>query len=376
MKNLLVGNGVNIQFSGKEYTNKEIILRMLRGFDRPDYPTHIIIDEPYLLKIYLGKLFLEARSAIQGKYDQLIVSNIESESLTAVKKHYKDLLSVLTISDIGFEDYYLIHELFCRKEKINYSEIFKIRQGLRLAYLYAIFNDGNLNQLYQNYKDKYIEYLKGFDKIFTTNYDSNIEKVVKCHVFHIHGAFDKLDSVYDPYNPVNNLVDSLKQNIIDTDYYYLYSNALTTFCGKYKEFQIMQNSLANGAIIKFSEGYKTDDKIKAAVEGFLHDENRLVRRLGEFVKIKVDNPDFEFSEDYHFDEFLSLNGELEILGLSPWNDFHIFEAINKAKLNKCIYYFYNFEEIEEIKILLPDLIKNNSLEFFDAKLFWGKYNEK
>ena len=61
MKNLLVGNGINIQFDNQSYTTTEIVLRLLKNCDRDDFPSHIIVNEPYLLKNYIGQLFLEAR---------------------------------------------------------------------------------------------------------------------------------------------------------------------------------------------------------------------------------------------------------------------------------------------------------------------------
>lgn len=94
------------------------------------------------------------------------------------KKLYTDKISTLKITDIGFEDYYLIHDLFCHKNNIQNSERFVIRESMRKAYLHAIFNDGKLNELYKNYPKIFINYLIRFDNIFTTNYDSNIELAI------------------------------------------------------------------------------------------------------------------------------------------------------------------------------------------------------
>ena len=55
MKHLLVGNGINIQFDNKSYATKEIVLRILQNCDRTDFPAHIIINEPYLMKNYIGR---------------------------------------------------------------------------------------------------------------------------------------------------------------------------------------------------------------------------------------------------------------------------------------------------------------------------------
>ena len=42
MKNLIVGNGINIQFGGSENTNKSIILRAIKNCKELDFPKHII----------------------------------------------------------------------------------------------------------------------------------------------------------------------------------------------------------------------------------------------------------------------------------------------------------------------------------------------
>ena len=57
MRNLLIGNGVNIQFNKIDYIPQQIVLRVLKNCDRTDFPSDIIVDRPYLLKSYLGFLF-------------------------------------------------------------------------------------------------------------------------------------------------------------------------------------------------------------------------------------------------------------------------------------------------------------------------------
>ncbi len=65
--NLLIGNGVNIQFNKTDYTTQQIVLRILKNFDRDDFPSHIIVDFPYLMKNYIGRLFLESRKIVAGE---------------------------------------------------------------------------------------------------------------------------------------------------------------------------------------------------------------------------------------------------------------------------------------------------------------------
>lgn len=115
---------------------------------------------------------------------------------------------MLRITDIGFEDYYLIHDLVCHKMKVNNPEQFYIRESMKVAYLYSIYNDGKINQLYKNYPRLFIEFLIKFDNIFTTNYDSNIELATGKEIFHIHGQFDKKSDVYIASSFRNQLPDA------------------------------------------------------------------------------------------------------------------------------------------------------------------------
>ena len=91
---------------------------------------------------------------------------------------------------------------------------------MRIAYLYAIYNDGKINTLYQEYPRKFIDYLIGFDNIFTTNYDLNVELATQKQVYHIHGQFDKKSDVYLLNSFRNQLPDApIKEIEIDENYF-------------------------------------------------------------------------------------------------------------------------------------------------------------
>lgn len=371
MRNLLTGNGINIQFDNKNYITQQIVLRILKNCDRDDFPQHIIVNEPYLLKNYIGLMFLEIPNIINGVYDKYANCTAEIRSLASFKEQYSNKLNTLRITDIGFEDYYLIHDLVCHKTNITNPDMYYIRESLKSAYYFAIYNDGELNKLHLQYSDKFINYLKSFDKIFTTNYDSNLDSVVDIEVFHIHGHFDKLSDTYNKDSVRNKLPNPPTENIhVDMNYFYLYSNAVSTHSGAYKELQINQSSLANSAIEKLATAYKENKIVKDDVDGWLNDKNILVSNMGHAVKLKVEHPEAKFSEDYYFDDLKSSTGEMEILGLSPWNDFHIFESINNANIDKCIYYYHSEEQCEKVKKLLPNLFDKDKIKFSKTDEFW------
>lgn len=377
MNNLLVGNGINIQFNKKDYTTQQLVLRILKNCDREDFPSHIIVNFPYLLKNYIGQLFLEARDILEDKYDSYTNCFAEVESLKSFKKRYKDKINILRITDIGFEDYYLIHDLVCHKTNTQNPKQYYIREAMRIAYLYAIYNDGKINTLYQEYPRKFIDYLIGFDNIFTTNYDLNVELATQKQIYHIHGQFDKKSDVYFLNSFRNQLPDApIKEIEIDENYFYLYSNALTTHSGAYKELQIKQISQANSVVEKMAMAYNNDPKIKQEVDSWTIEANKLTANMGYAIQLKAANPSLTFSDNYHFDIFKNITGTLQILGLSPWNDFHIFESVNASDIDKCVYYYFDESECDKIKELLPELNVQGKLEFLSVKAFWENCYEK
>ena len=371
MKNLLVGNGINIEYDEKNYTTESIVLRILKNCDRDDFPTHIIVDYPYLLKNYIGLLFIEARKALKGEYDKYAISSSERKSLNVFKDRYYSRLKSLKMTQIGFEDYYLIHDLACHKSHTYNPDQFYAREGMRIAYLYSIFNDGKLELLHKAYPQKLVDELLSYDNIFTTNYDSNIDSATGKEVFHIHGSFAQKSDVYVASSLRNQLPDApIKEIAIDEEYYYLYSNAITTYSGDYKQYQMNQYSMANSCIKKMAESYTTDQSIQEEVKKWCNNSNKLTRNLGYAIKLKVEHPELSFSENYHFDELKKMEGDLSILGLSPWNDFHIFESIDSANISSCTFWYYNEEECEEVRKLLPTISRADKLEFKNVKEFW------
>ena len=290
MKNLLVGNGVNIQFDRNNYTSREIVYRILKNFDREDWPSHVIGFPAYLLKCYLGVLYLIVYDAIDGKYDRFAFGSL-AKSLDSFKAQYRNMQETLKMTDIGFEDYYLLHELFCHDHKWGNEKRYHIKKAMTMMYLYAIFNDGKLNELYKMYQRKFVAYLKNFDSIFTTNYDNNVDSVVDIQVYHIHGQFDKLAAEYDENFFQVQLSDSVKKSIVDSKYYYLYSNAISTHCGNYKEFQVNMYHLANDGLKKLVAGYRKNATIKRDVDNWIYDKNEIVAMMGKAVRRMVSNQD-------------------------------------------------------------------------------------
>lgn len=62
MNNLLVGNGINIQFNKTDYTTQQIVLRILKNCDRDDFPSHTNIAVNSHIVSTISYLFIIALS--------------------------------------------------------------------------------------------------------------------------------------------------------------------------------------------------------------------------------------------------------------------------------------------------------------------------
>lgn len=371
MKNILVGNGINIQFDSVNYTSQNIILRMLKDIDDEHYPKHYIVNEPLLIKSYLAQLFLTAREILGGDFDEYAFGNAEINGLEDFKIRYSDRKKDLRIADIGFEDYYLVHDLLCCKMKIFNPERYSMREVIKMAYFHAIYNHGELNELHLKYPKGLVAFLNSFDNIFTTNYDSNIESATMKNVYHVHGQFDRLSEVYNPSSFRNQLDDDPLNNIpFDPQYHYLHSTALSTYCGDYKKHQIEQGTLTNQALEKMSVGYQEKEVVKKDIDSWEHEDNQIIKNLSQAIKLKVLNPSLCFQEDYSIKEFRGIQSELSILGLSPYNDYHLFEMIDNADISNCYFYYFSKEECKRITSLLPTLQRDEKLHFKSVINFW------
>ena len=122
--------------------------------------------------------------------------------------------------------------------------------------------------------------------------------------------------------------------------------------------------------------YNNDPKIKQDVDSWTLKSNKLTANMGYAIQLKAANPSLTFSDNYHFDTFKNITGTLEILGLSPWNDFHIFESINASNIDECVYYYFNESDCDMIKELLPTLNPQGKIRFLSVKTFWEDCYEK
>lgn len=371
-KHLLIGNGVNIQFGGSDYINKNIITRAFNYLENDNFPSEIYpIEIGEYIKEYLYGSFTKI---MKGKYDRFVATSSEEIELENFKSRYKFSRSKVRYYDIAFEDYFLIHQLFCRKKNIINPNKYDFQECIRMLFLDSIYNNGKINEIHSNFSDKFTDWLEDFDSIFTTNYDKNIEIATEKDINYLHGAFHIKKDIYD-HNSFRNLISDkpIESSVIVEGYDHLYSTALTTSSGSLKKFAGNMHPNANSAIEKFAEGSKNDKDIKKEIENWKTSEQKLVRNLYEAVMLKIENPELEFKDYYPFDKLEDIKGTLTILGLSPNNDNHIIDMISENKnIDKVIYYYF---DIKEGRYLERNL-NNKKSELNNVKEFWANCSSK
>lgn len=140
--------------------------------------------------------------------------------------------------------------------------------------------------------------LKGFNNIFTINYDWNLEMITGRNVMHLHDQFDRLNPQFIIVSKLNFYqTQVLKlENPVTPENSHMYSNALMGFCGSHKNH-----------IMKIFNSIKSDE--------------------------------------YQTKEFTEITGIIYLAGMSPNNDEHIWDIIRKnSKIDEVVYYYHSVED--------------------------------
>jgi hypothetical protein len=362
MSNIIIGNGINIQFGGVGYTNKQIINRALLKLKLKKYNPDVYTKE---VGLWIKMLYDALPDFLNGHYDNLTVLEDEKTELLNFKQRY---IKNTPINEIGFEDFFLLNELHCRKNKIVNPDRFYAQEFLRRLFLDSIFNRGKVNHTHENFPKYFVDFLNRFDCIFTTNYDKNIELVTNREVLYLHGAFHVLAAEYDPNSFRNKLSDKPAQKTpAIKGYEYAFSTALTGSSGAFKEYASVSQEHANTSIEKFAIGYLEKSEVRMQIDEWKNTDNDLVRNLYESIMLKIKNPDLKISTDYALSKLTSIKGKVVFMGLSPNNDTHI---VNRLKENDNVdlieYYYFDESEGE----IISSLFENKKVLTKDIKKFW------
>lgn len=367
MRSVLIGNGVIIQYGGTDYLNANIIQRALDNVCTGNFPSHLYPKECADFVIALEK---EHAAALNGDYDKYVFTTYDRASLNDFKSRY-DNTRKYSATEIGFEDYFLLFELIHNKLGITNPERFNSRGVLRRMFLDSVFNQGKIESVHKQFSVGFVKWLKNHNHIFTTNYDSNLDIATGLPVHHLHGSFNTLSEVYDPKSFRNQIEDDLLNGEkVDPDYPHLYSTCLVSYVGDLKSFSMTQSSLANSGMEKFVKGYQNDPYLRKQIDDW-DESNVLVKRLKEAIRLKAGRPELEHSEQYPHKILKTIFGTLEIVGLSPNNDSHLFEQILENKnITQILFHYFGDQEAADAE----RLFSSKNLSTHDVRDFWADVN--
>lgn len=360
-KSVLLGNGINIQFGGKAYSNRFILSRIIFNALCDKYNSLFAgtLSGNEIEQIFRG-LLPTANSVLDGKYDKISVDEDEVEKAVAeFKAQNADRSKFDHYYDIPLEDWFLLLRLFFL-ENPDLANMWKAsKQGFEWMVLDAIYNDGKIQEIYLKMKKPVKRFFKSFDSIFTLNYDNNIERLTNKTIYHLHGDYSVLADSENPETVQGFFNRQKRQIVMNPDYPQCYCNALLNFSGQNKYKEAQDKLKAIDALQRIKRLHDTDATafqiMRAGIEAKKAENVQI-------IDIYIEHPELKIATDYHFRELEKLSGELHIMGLSPQNDSHIFACIEKSSVDKVIFYSYG-----ELPKALP---LTKPYEFADIKQLW------
>ncbi|MBR6622887.1 MAG: hypothetical protein IKK91_03165 [Ruminococcus sp.] len=358
MKSVLLGNGINIQFGGKAYSNYFIMERIRYRAKLDSYLQLFgnVLTSCEIVSILDGFVNI-ANDLRNGAYDQYMDGDkgIE-EAIKDFKCRYN--ANINASYEIMLEDWFLLVQVFFLKNNDLTDNKTAAIQGFERLILDAIYNGGKIQELFKKMPRKVKRFFNTYDNIFTLNYDNNLEMLTKKTVFHLHGDFSVLANSENIDN-VQGYIRSQRKNLaIIKGMEHCFCNALLNYSGllKYKTAKDFHNLII--ASNKFKSQYENDPVFREQ----LSDLSRSNPYEYEMIMTKIEHPELNMASEYHFDRFETISDELHIIGMSPNNDAHIFNLINNNKALKKVVFYY-FSETE----------KNYIEENFPKELFSCEY---
>jgi hypothetical protein len=347
MESVLLGNGINIQFGGKAYSNDFIIKRIIFNARANKYAPLVngLISGKEIEGIF--RAFIDiANKARNGDYDGTGNSD-DQEAIEDFKNRYT--APITKYYEIMLEDWFLLIRLFFIANADIKDQWQSAKQGFERMILDAIYNDGMLTNVHQNMNKNVKRFFAGFDHIFSLNYDCNLEALTGRNVLHLHGNYSVLaDS--ENYDIVEGYIRQQAGQLVVIDKFrHCFCNALLDYSGELKFRRASNIKRCTEEMERWLELSRRDEAEYIKQTALLKEKDEYAF---QFVSTYVQDLTLKVGTDYHFDDFSNLEGELHIIGLSPSNDSHIFRCINESKLEK-IWFYYFSETDKTIPVIKP-----------------------
>lgn len=354
MTSVLVGNGININFGGKAYSNRFIMTRMKYYAGTGEYD-----------KLFEGTLggndiirgmegFVNtANSILSGKYNSID----DPDVLLAVQDFQarnSNRDQFLYYHEIPMEDWFLLLELFYFDNPDLADQKNAAKQGMERMVLDAIYNGGRIQNVYQRMNRRVKRFFNKFDTIFTLNYDNNLEKLCEREVLHLHGDYSVLADSENPNVAQGFYRETRGQRALIPGYEHCFCNALLDYSGELKYQKARNNALYTQ--------YLSDLRVlnESGSEQYYFQLSEIAKRVpeaAEWIETYITHPDLGVCTNYHFAELESLSGELHIIGLSPNNDSHIFRCIDRSHADNVVFY-YNSRQPASLPLSKPYCFKS------------------
>jgi hypothetical protein len=365
MKSILCGNGTNIQFSNKNksgsvYNGVNSFIRVMDGIKNDRFRVISPTATTLHFKTYIDMLVEVMNGIVKGKYDSLARTEDEKIVLLDIKARYTNDIKPEYIS---FEDYFYFVRIANNK--------FEDGKDIRLSYfqillqmlLDAIYNDGKIELLYKQMPKEFKDYLCDFDNILTVNYDNNLENLTGKKVLHLHGDFDILEPSYDRstfYGYMRELNHELLP--VPDGFKHICCNALMGFSGESKLEAAAVYTKNNFILDRLADYFKVHkDEIPK-----LKENNYPVFTD---VMAKMLNSAY-YPVYYPFGSLTKLVDSIVILGLSPNNDLHLFNLIDKNKrIDQITYIYTNTADADIMKRIFGE-----RLSAVPATTYWTSLN--
>lgn len=148
MKSVLLGNGINIQFGGKAYSNNFIMQRIIFNAKANKYDPlfNSMISGNEIESIF--RAFIDiANKALNGDYDGTGDSD-DQVAITDFKDRYK--APITKYYEIMLEDWFFLIRLFFITNSDLKDKWQPAKQGFERMILDAIYNEGRLSTIHRN----------------------------------------------------------------------------------------------------------------------------------------------------------------------------------------------------------------------------------
>lgn len=373
MKTILLGNGINIELGGLDYTNAAIINRAISNIKSKHYSTLLfngdITDDEFLT--IFEALPTELHKIVRGQYDQYCTNEEDHALVARLKKQYSETTA---ICDIGMEDFFSILRFFHLRYNDPDEMIKATHDGLCWVFLDAIYFEGRIQNISNTVLPAYLKYLHeyfaGYDQIYTVNYDKTAEAISRRKVEYLHGDFGTLLDQYRPDTLIGRYYeDSGVRNPVTAETRHIYCNGLMGFSGNYKEHIMHIMEYGQFGVENILRLYNANMSVQdlKKLERLKNSENKGDRFAFGIINTKIHHPELDMHR-YPMSRFRSLSGELYIAGMSPNNDDHIWNAIIKnSALTQIVVFYHDASSADYIREKYTDA----RMVFLPDLTFWG-----